>query len=142
MVKKLLEPFKEVVNMVKCILGELFMQLILFLENFPARMMCYIYLGVEKSITRKNMKFWFRMKKQGMPGFLHQRAKFHKKQFQVKRFMSGFCRRRSADDFFLNIPAVSVFTFYLFWVKTPLSQHRPALMLCSKMEIYITHENE
>ena len=90
MVKKLLEPFKEVVNMVKCILGELFMLPILFLENFPARMMCYIYLGVEKSITRKNMKFWFRMKKQGMPGFLHQRAKFHKKQFQVKNFVQSF----------------------------------------------------
>ena len=49
----------------------------------------------------------------------------------------------TTDDFFLmiNLPAASVFTFYLFWVKTPLSQHRPAL-LCSKMEIQISHENE
>ena len=63
--------------------------------------------------------------------------------FRLKRFMSVFCKRRGADDFFLmvNLPAVSVFTFYLFWVKTPLSQHRGAL-LCSKMEIQISHENE
>ena len=61
----------------------------------------------------------------------------------VKRFMSVFCKRRGADDFFLmvNLPAVSVFTFYLFWVKAPLSQHRPAL-LCSKIEIQISHDNE
>ena len=56
----------------------------------------------------------------------------------VKRFMSVFSKRRGADDFFLmvNLPAVSVFTFYLFWVKAALSQHRPAL-LYSKMEIQI-----
>ena len=38
---------------------------------------------------------------------------------RVKRFMSVFGKRRGADDFFLmvNLPAVSVFTFYLFWVK-------------------------
>ena len=54
-----------------------------------------------------------------------------------------FCKRRGAEDFFLmvNLPAVSVFTLYLFWVKTPLSQHRSAL-LGSKMEIQISHENE
>jgi hypothetical protein len=48
---------------------------------------------------------------------------------KVKRFMSDFCKRRGADDFFImvHLPAVSVFTFYLFWVKAPLSQHRPAL---------------
>ena len=63
--------------------------------------------------------------------------------FEVKRFMSVFCKRRGADDFFLmvNLPAVSVFTFYLFWVKVPLAQHRAAL-LCSKMELQIPHEIE
>ena len=46
------------------------------------------------------------------------------KPSQLKRFMSIFCKRRGADNFFLmdNLPAVSVFTFYLFWVKAPLSQ--------------------
>ena len=37
--------------------------------------------------------------------------------------------------------AVSVCTFYLFLIKVPLYQHRSAL-LCSKMEIQISHENE
>ena len=48
---------------------------------------------------------------------------------RVKRFMSVFCKWRDADDFFLigNLLAISDFTFYLFWVKVPLSQHRPAL---------------
>jgi hypothetical protein len=41
----------------------------------------------------------------------------------------------------VNLPAVSVFTFYLFLVKAPLSQYRAAL-LCSKMEIQISHGNE
>ena len=36
----------------------------------------------------------------------------------------------------VNLPAVSLFTFYLFWVKAPLSQYRPAL-LSSKMEVQI-----
>ena len=64
-------------------------------------------------------------------------------RLKVKRFMSVFCKRRGADDFFLmvNLPAVSFFTFYLFWVKAPLPQHRPAL-LCSKIELLISHENE
>ena len=63
-------------------------------------------------------------------------------QKKLKRFMSIFCKRRGADDFFLmvNLPEVSVFTFYLFWIKAPLSQHRPEL-LCSKVEIQISHEN-
>ena len=41
---------------------------------------------------------------------------------RLKRFMSVFCKRRGADDFFLmvDLPAVSVFTFNLFWVKAPL----------------------
>jgi hypothetical protein len=63
--------------------------------------------------------------------------------YRVKRFKSVFGKRRGADIFFLmvNLPAVSVFIFYLFWVKVPLAQHRAAL-LCSKMELQIPHENE
>ena len=40
-----------------------------------------------------------------------------------------FCKRRGVDEVFLmvNLPAVSVFTSYLFWVKVPLSQHRSQL---------------
>ena len=61
----------------------------------------------------------------------------------LKEVHVRFCKRRGTDNFFLmvNLPVVSVFTFYLFWVKVPLSQHRPAL-LCSKMEIQISHKNE
>jgi hypothetical protein len=45
----------------------------------------------------------------------------------LKRFISVFCKRKGADNSFLmvNLHTVSVFTFYLFWVKAPLSQHRP-----------------
>ena len=40
--------------------------------------------------------------------------------------MSIFCKRRGADNFFHMVNLPSVFTFYLFWVKVPLSQHRIA----------------
>ena len=66
------------------------------------------------------------------------------KPHSLKRFMSVFCKRRGADAFFMvKLPAVSVFTFYLFWVKTQLSQHEHrGALLCSKMEKQIFHENK
>ena len=66
-----------------------------------------------------------------------------KNKLHLKRFMSVFCNRRGADRFF-SIPHLNksaVFTFYLFWVKGPLSQYKPAL-LCSKIARQISHENE
>ena len=104
------------------------------------------YYNIYFAILTSNICMWFCCKeflmsfinqfKMWISGFLIETYLF------LKRFMSVFCKRRGADDFFLmvNLPAVSVFTFYLFWVKAPLSQHRPAL-LCSKMEVQILHEN-
>ena len=49
-------------------------------------------------------------------------------------------KRRTRLFLMVKLPAVSVFTFYLFWVKAPLSQYWPELP-CSKIARRISHEN-
>ena len=51
-----------------------------------------------------------------------------------------FAKEEAQTTFFYWLTFLQ-FTFYLFWVKVPLSQHRPPL-LCSKMELLISHEDE